>query len=77
MQAPQEGAQWGRLIAAARLSEKASIGNGFWKSAHGGAVGSSMFAVKLSALELLGILPAVLACYVRLHHETALMHTDQ
>lgn len=38
LQAPQEGTEWGTLTAAARLSEKASIGNGFWKTAHGGAV---------------------------------------
>ena len=38
VQAPPHGAQWGTLTTAVRLCEQASIGNGFWKTAHGGAV---------------------------------------
>ncbi len=38
VQEAEEGQEWGSLIAAARLGERASIGNGFWVAAHGGAV---------------------------------------
>lgn len=38
MQDPESGEKYGRLVAAARLGDKASIGNGYWMSAHGGAV---------------------------------------
>lgn len=38
---PKQGQQqWGTLVAAVRLGERASIGAGTWTSAHGGAVES-------------------------------------
>lgn len=32
------GEQYGSIVGAARLGDRASIGNGYWMSAHGGAV---------------------------------------
>ena len=38
---PKRGQQqWGTLVAAVRLGERASIGVGTWTSAHGGAIES-------------------------------------
>ncbi|KAK9903261.1 hypothetical protein WJX75_001080 [Coccomyxa subellipsoidea] len=36
----QRGVQYGTILGAARLGDRASIGNGYWMSAHGGAVES-------------------------------------
>ena len=40
LQECQPGKEWGLVAGAARLGEGASIGNGFWMTAHGGAVRS-------------------------------------
>ena len=40
LQERRAGDEWGRLVGAARLGERASIGYGTWMSAHGGAVES-------------------------------------
>ena len=37
-QEKQRGVQYGTILGAARLGDRASIGNGYWMSAHGGAV---------------------------------------
>lgn len=34
----EPGREWGTVVGAARLGEGASIGNGHWMFAHGGAV---------------------------------------
>ena len=38
VQERQPGREWGLVMGAARLGEGASIGFGFWMTAHGGAV---------------------------------------
>lgn len=58
LQDRQEGETHGTLVAAARLSDRASIGNGYWMTAHGGAVSVTYLdQMSISTLPLLGKQP--------------------
>ncbi|KAK9838957.1 hypothetical protein WJX74_006741 [Apatococcus lobatus] len=64
-QEPVQGAQWGGLIGAARLGDRASIGNGYWVSAHGGAVESLLdeSTAELAKMEWAPVLATIEATF--------------
>ncbi|KAK9862844.1 hypothetical protein WJX84_006053 [Apatococcus fuscideae] len=60
-----EGEQWGHVLGAARLGDRASIGNGFWVAAHGGAVESLMdeATAELAKMEWAPVLATIEATF--------------